>query len=919
MDDKTLPIPRERPEARVEREREEQTPWLLNTADDEMEITGQMLGDSELYDYGIAEARKDAGVGRLNEQVAYLPASSKSPIAKYEGVTGVYHPRDDRIELTHTSAGRPYDKQAETFVHEIGHKAIRRLRNSAAIGERKANADPFKNTLLQNLLVRNVGSNTEHVVWEPLIAKLKDQRGLPQKTIAHALLGSYLNNPTPEGRQQSARAVRGLVEGTKNSSTDDEAKIAKEQFISAIGTWMRGLPKDQETQLATKQQRASSRLEAVEMLYETFVDDLLDATTQLEAFAREKNKTPKQFADGGMAIDDQVDPISGNQVPTGAKPEEVRDDIPAKLSEGEFVVPADVVRYFGVQFFMKLRDEAKQGFARMEEMGQMGNSTSATDPDQLFSGQAPAPQAEMGAQEELPFSLEDIDMEAAEELHAANGTFVSSNNPVLRDIWNLPSGADVNANEDTADFTNTGNETSGRFRDNPAFSRDDLGLSLGEENFNYLAGGVLGDNAFSFRPPADGADGADDAADAAIDASGVNTFADWLDDSSDGDSNSGTGGMSVSEMSSIPSQVNVDSLVSFSEVPSSVIGLMDTMIANAINPAPRGMAAVQRGMEQLGLVSFDSIRGLASKDQVAARAHSLAMQSYVDSLPASTVATMNAYTNAIRSGVDVDGLAAQGVGLVSFTDPTTGQQTVGQSYGVVGANHTAVGRPDPYGSGVSIVNNKDQNVQPFGRNSLNTIDATIAGYSAIAAAAQAEANKANASLATAAAYSEMDAQEQAAHNESLAQSDPYGDVFGGYTGPGTATNNSMAAPTAEDVASRGTTTTAEDIATDVAPAGPASSGSSVDNTGGFGGPEGPSSMGGYGEDEAFGADFGGSFGDSAGDSGGADEGQAAGGSEEGDTGAAGDWNTGGFVKRKHPSKTKTKKRVREKRRGLAAR
>ena len=30
-----------------------------------------------------------------------------------------------------------------------------------------------------------------------------------------------------------------------------------------------------------------------------------------------------------------VDPVSGNEVPPGSLPEEVRDDIPAMLSEGE--------------------------------------------------------------------------------------------------------------------------------------------------------------------------------------------------------------------------------------------------------------------------------------------------------------------------------------------------------------------------------------------------------------------------------------------------------------------------------------------------------------------------------------------------------------------------------------------------------
>ena len=82
-----------------------------------------------------------------------------------------------------------------------------------------------------------------------------------------------------------------------------------------------------------------------------------------------------------MALEDQmemnfgirgVDPISGNEVPTGSLPEEVRDDIPAQLSEGEYVVPADVVRYYGVKFFEDLRMQAKMGFDEMAANGRIG-------------------------------------------------------------------------------------------------------------------------------------------------------------------------------------------------------------------------------------------------------------------------------------------------------------------------------------------------------------------------------------------------------------------------------------------------------------------------------------------------------------------------------------------------------------------
>ena len=103
----------------------------------------------------------------------------------------------------------------------------------------------------------------------------------------------------------------------------------------------------------------------------------------------EKSSTVRKFNKGGAVMNDQmemafmqeggiaddgmdVDPVSGNEVPPGSLAEEVRDDIPAQLSEGEYVVPADVVRYYGVKFFEDLRDQAKMGLAQMEADGRIG-------------------------------------------------------------------------------------------------------------------------------------------------------------------------------------------------------------------------------------------------------------------------------------------------------------------------------------------------------------------------------------------------------------------------------------------------------------------------------------------------------------------------------------------------------------------
>ena len=81
----------------------------------------------------------------------------------------------------------------------------------------------------------------------------------------------------------------------------------------------------------------------------------------------------EMFEEGGLKDDGtSKDPVSGNDVPSGSMAKEVRDDIPAQLSEGEYVVPADVVRFYGVKFFEDLRMEAKMGLANMEKNGRIG-------------------------------------------------------------------------------------------------------------------------------------------------------------------------------------------------------------------------------------------------------------------------------------------------------------------------------------------------------------------------------------------------------------------------------------------------------------------------------------------------------------------------------------------------------------------
>ena len=125
----------------------------------------------------------------------------------------------------------------------------------------------------------------------------------------------------------------------------------------------------------------------------------------LRSFAPPK---AKQNNEGGLQEQGGTkDPVSGNDVPIGSLKEEVRDDIPAMLSEGEFVFPADVTRYYGLDTLMKMRQKAKQGLKVMEAMGQMGNSEEATIPD------------------DIPFDMDDLELAEGGVVEAQQGIYMS--------------------------------------------------------------------------------------------------------------------------------------------------------------------------------------------------------------------------------------------------------------------------------------------------------------------------------------------------------------------------------------------------------------------------------------------------------------------------------------------------------------
>ena len=90
----------------------------------------------------------------------------------------------------------------------------------------------------------------------------------------------------------------------------------------------------------------------------------------------------EQMEFSGLVPDpNEVDPVSGNDIPIGATAEGVRDDETAAISPGEFVIPAYAVNFHGIKFYIDTLQIAQQGLKQIEQMGLVGNPDEEQIPD----------------------------------------------------------------------------------------------------------------------------------------------------------------------------------------------------------------------------------------------------------------------------------------------------------------------------------------------------------------------------------------------------------------------------------------------------------------------------------------------------------------------------------------------------------
>ena len=132
---------------------------------------------------------------------------------------------------------------------------------------------------------------------------------------------------------------------------------------------------------------------------DTNEDGVLSAREKEIADAVQKNELVEMYHGGMAEVIMGYDDVSGNPIPLGSSAENVRDDIDAKLSTDEYVIPAHVVKWHGLKQIQMMQAEAEMGLMSMQMDGliQQVDESEAEEPEE----------------EEIEESDEGIDVEVA--------------------------------------------------------------------------------------------------------------------------------------------------------------------------------------------------------------------------------------------------------------------------------------------------------------------------------------------------------------------------------------------------------------------------------------------------------------------------------------------------------------------------
>jgi len=179
---------------------------------------------------------------------------------------------------------------------------------------------------------------------------------------------------------------------------DPTTQLAKNEFApGGLATARKGITTEEGRDMANKKYQRDDK-DA-----DTNKDGTVSTREGVIEDAKKKNEIV-EMSHGGMMSGLMggmmgYDEVSGNPIPIGSNPENVRDDIDAKLSTDEYVMPAHVVKWHGLKQIQMMQAEAEMGLMSMQMDGLIQSEDT--------------PEAEEAEEEEIEESDEDIDVEVA--------------------------------------------------------------------------------------------------------------------------------------------------------------------------------------------------------------------------------------------------------------------------------------------------------------------------------------------------------------------------------------------------------------------------------------------------------------------------------------------------------------------------
>ena len=168
---------------------------------------------------------------------------------------------------------------------------------------------------------------------------------------------------TPKERDLTGVALEPIEDDTQKMLSTEESPRKFRDIPPQVES-----PEDR-TLISTKEDMEGTP--TGDSIFTEFFSSLGDVSDEDQVFEADE----LNLKEGGSVkeVDFVEEKSEKNDPPPGATPEEVADDIPAMLSEGEYVLPANVVKYIGLERIMDMHRGVLREIQQMEDLGMIQN------------------------------------------------------------------------------------------------------------------------------------------------------------------------------------------------------------------------------------------------------------------------------------------------------------------------------------------------------------------------------------------------------------------------------------------------------------------------------------------------------------------------------------------------------------------